>query len=258
LRGVGLFTTSDRDSRTASEGYAELPPWGLRECVLGLAAVCVFLVLAVGVVSIFAASTGHRGGQSVPALFAELIATLLFEAALVGIAVALTAGKYKGGLALLGWRVPRSFGWLRWSLFALVLSWFVLGAYAALTNLPGLERLHPKSNVPQGVFDHAETLPLAIFLTVVAAPVAEETFFRGFLFNGLRRRLGFALAASVSGVLFAIFHAQTSLIIPFTVIGVIFAFTYYRTGTLLANVTTHFVFNLVSVIFALAAKGGNG
>jgi hypothetical protein len=108
--------------------------------------------------------------------------------------------------------------------------------------------------VPSGIFDHAVTVPLAVILTVVAAPVVEETFFRGFLFNGLRRTLGFSGAASLSGLLFALAHAQGTLIIPFTVIGMIFAWTYRRAGTLWANIGAHCLFNLVSVLLAFAGK----
>jgi membrane protease YdiL (CAAX protease family) len=235
------------------------PPWGWRECLVGLVAVLVVLVLAVAVVSIIAAVHGgvRRGVTTIFELWIGLGATLVFEAALFGVAAAMSAGKYPGGLGLLGWRPRPPREWLPWSGLALVLSWGTLLAYSVITALPGLDALRPHGNVPQGLFDHAQIVPVAIVLTVVAAPVAEETFFRGFMFAGLRGSLGFAAAASVSGLLFALFHASASLIIPFTVIGVVFAYTYYRTGTLWANVTTHVLFNLVSVVLVLAQRGGS-
>jgi len=237
---------------------AEPAPWGWRECVAGLAAVVVVLVLAVVAASTIVALHGARRGATTSfELWTGLGATLVFEIALVGIAVRMTAGRYPGGLALLGWRPRPIVSWLPWSGLAVLLSWGVLLVYSLVTLLPGLDALRPQGDVPKGLFDHAEIVPLATLLTVLAAPVAEETFFRGFLFAGLRGSLGFAAAATVSGALFALFHASPTLIIPFTVIGVVFAYTYYRTGTLWASVTAHLIFNLVSVAVLLAGHGGS-
>jgi membrane protease YdiL (CAAX protease family) len=190
--------------------------------------------------------------QTVGDLIAGLIATLLFEALLFAIAVGLTTGRFGGGLRILGWRPRRPGAWAGWTLFAIVASYVALGVYAGVTSALGLKGLQPQGNVPNGIFDHRATVMLAIVLTVVAAPVVEETLFRGFLFNGLRRDLGFYTAATLSGCLFAIAHSSPSLIIPFTVIGMIFAFAYRRTGTLWTNVSAHVLFNLVSVLVALS------
>jgi membrane protease YdiL (CAAX protease family) len=227
-----------------------LPPWGWRECAVGFVlAVFALLVLS----TIVSAINGPTKPEnlSVTKLFVGLIATILLEATLFGIAYFLTVHRYGGGLRALGWRPRRPPRWLNWSALTIVLAWTVLLLYALLTRVPGLHRLQPHGNIPKGIFDHPATVPVAIFLTVVAAPVVEETFFRGFLFNGLRRLFGVAGAAAVSGALFAMVHAQPQLIIPFTGIGMLFAYAYYRTGTLWTSVSAHMLFNLVSVVAAL-------
>ena len=231
------------------------PPWGLRQCLLGVIAAIGAVLLLVAIVGIVAEIRGDRNTQSIPNLLTGLVATVGLEATLFGVAAGMTARRFRGGLGLLGWRMKPVPEWIGWSMLAVLLAWITLLAYAAIVHAVGLGDFGPKSNVPEGIFEHPQTVVLAVFLTVVAAPVCEETFFRGFLFNGLRRRLGFAAAASVSGVLFALAHLAGTLIIPFTVIGVIFAFTYRRTGTLWANVVTHMTFNLVSVIGALLTGG---
>jgi membrane protease YdiL (CAAX protease family) len=81
----------------------------------------------------------------------------------------------------------------------------------------------------------------------------EETFFRGFLFGGLRGRWGFFAAALASGLLFAVAHIDPLVFIPFTAVGMIFAWGYVYSGSLLASVIAHLLFNSIS--FGLAVSG---
>lgn len=227
-----------------------LPPWGWRECAVGLV-LAVFGLLLLSTIVGLATGATKAAQLSVGQLLFGLGADLLLQAMLLGIAVGLSLGRYGGGMALLGWRPRAPRHWFKWTLATVFLAWASLLLYQALTLLPGLDALRPHGNIPEGIFNHPQTLPIAVFLTVVVAPVVEESFFRGFLFNGLRRLLGFSGAAALSGLLFALVHAQPQLIIPFTVIGVLFSYAYYRTGTLWANISAHLLFNLVSVIAAL-------
>jgi membrane protease YdiL (CAAX protease family) len=96
---------------------------------------------------------------------------------------------------------------------------------------------------------HKILLALAL---VVLAPLGEELVFRGLLLRGLvRRRMQFPLAAIISGVLFAVAHAQYwtlwPLLIGISLFGVTAAWVYRRWGSP-ANVTMHAVFNAVVVV----------
>ena len=97
-------------------------------------------------------------------------------------------------------------------------------------------------------------------VVVVAAPIAEETFFRGFLYRGLRRRMATASAALVSGIVFGVTHfagASFLLIIPaLTVVGFGLALLYETRGSLLAPISAHAVFNLFGFVQILADRGG--
>jgi membrane protease YdiL (CAAX protease family) len=227
-----------------------LPPWGWRECAVGLVLAVFGLLLLSTIVGLALGGT-KAAHLSVGQLLFGLAADLVLQAMLLSIAVGLSVGRYGGGMAVLGWRPQRPGRWFKWTLATVFMAWGTLLLYQALTLVPGLGALRPHGNIPEGIFNHPETVPFAVFLTAVVAPLVEETFFRGFLFNGLRRLLGFSGAAAVSGLLFAIVHAQPQLIIPFTIIGVLFAHAYYRTGTLWTNISAHCLFNLVSVIAAL-------
>src|SRR3990172_4219411 len=99
-------------------------------------------------------------------------------------------------------------------------------------------------------------LALAGGLAVIIAPLAEETFFRGFIFTALHQRWGFLRAAATSGFLFALPHADPGSIIPFTGAGMVLAVAYANSGSLWGSIATHALFNLIS--FTAAATTGIG
>ena len=89
----------------------------------------------------------------------------------------------------------------------------------------------------------------AIGLIVLGAAFAEEVFFRGFFFSGLRQRYSLWPAALISGVSFGIVHAPTGplAVIPLAVLGVALAWLYERTGSLWLCVIAHAINNALAV-----------
>ena len=183
------------------------------------------------------------------ALAVLLGANLLLELFLL-VAVALfTVGKYKVSWAAVGLRLPERGGWwlpLAMLGGALVVIWTYFAIIAAL----GAE---PSSNIPDEVFDSVPLTVLVGILSLALAPVMEETFFRGFLFGGLRGRWGVFFAALFTGFLFALAHVDPLVFIPFTAVGMIFAWGYVYSGSILASMIAHLLFNAIS--FGLAASG---
>jgi membrane protease YdiL (CAAX protease family) len=121
-----------------------------------------------------------------------------------------------------------------------------------VVQLVGAEDLRPQSTLGADVFDNRALVVMAGILAVLAAPVAEETFFRGFLFGGLVKRLGIFGAALASGFLFSLAHAQPTTLIPFTFVGMMLAWSYVYTGSIWTNIGAHLVFNLISFSISLA------
>lgn len=100
-------------------------------------------------------------------------------------------------------------------------------------------------------------------LACVLAPMIEELIFRVFLFNALTRYVSVTSAIVGSGAIFGLVHAlgapATQLVtvaIPLAVGGMVLAYVYARTRNYWANVTTHGLFNAISVvaIFVFHAK----
>ena len=86
---------------------------------------------------------------------------------------------------------------------------------------------------------------LAVVMIVGLAPVAEELFFRGFLFAGLRTRWSLWPAAITSGLIFGLVHAPTGIttVVPLAVLGFALCWLYNRTGSLWPCVIAHMINN---------------
>lgn len=84
---------------------------------------------------------------------------------------------------------------------------------------------------------------LALGAGAVVAPIAEEIFFRGFLFTGLRAHYSFAVAAGASGVLFALLHFMPAAIVPLAVYGIYLAWLREQTGSLWPSILMHMMLN---------------
>lgn len=92
-------------------------------------------------------------------------------------------------------------------------------------------------------------------LAVFAAPLCEETLFRGFVFGGLRRRLRFVWAGLASAALFGLAHADPVRFVGLTAMGFVLAAAYERRKTLTASITAHFTANVLAVLALLATRG---
>jgi len=237
-----------------SPGAGPQVPWRLRD--LGLAGAWV---LAVGILTIIALGITFAvmGDASDDAeIVVVLGGSLALEVALLGAAAWFSVRRYSCGWQALGFRRAVRGGW--WVPVVVVLAaWLTLGVYFLIVEMTGLGELVPESTLPEDFFDNPAVVPLVGVLAVLAAPIAEETFFRGFLFAGLRVRWGAFWAALASGLLFAALHFSLGSIVPFTVIGMLLAWAYVYSGSLWTAIGAHFAFNAVSFGMAVATGGGS-
>ena len=91
-----------------------------------------------------------------------------------------------------------------------------------------------------------EGVGLSLVDYVLYAPVLEELAFRGILFATLRRRFGFSSSAALSALIFAMAHGYGLLgFLSVWWSGVIWAWGYERTGSLLPGMIAHSLNNLL-------------
>ena len=140
---------------------------------------------------------------------------------------------------------PAQFG-LR-GLAARALRW-LLGAWVAFIAFSGIwaAALGIKENddLPQelGADDSSAALFFVAVLVCVAAPIAEEFFFRGFCFTALRRWIGSRGRRSPPASSSALIHAGSTAPASscrWPVFGVLQCLLYVRTGSLLPCIVLH-------------------
>ena len=92
-----------------------------------------------------------------------------------------------------------------------------------------------------------------ILSAMVLAPIVEELLFRGFLYHGIRRKAGVKAALIVTSAVFALIHPP-QVMAPIFVVGLSLGYLYERTGTLIAPIAFHAVFNGWTVAGEIAKR----
>ena len=137
----------------------------------------------------------------------------------------------------------------RWSpliiAIALVLNWLCSAGIELLTGVQPSDQELVKCFA-------GDSCPLGIrivlgLLVLFEAPLLEEPLFRGIIFRGLQSSIPTWAAMAASGFLFAIVHVNAASFIALWFLGIAFAELYRRTGTLLAPMTAHALFNATNL-----------
>lgn len=225
--------------------------WRGRDVLYGLALAALGVFAAVAAIGGLVAIADLDDASLDAAL---VVATMLFELAL-GLAVFVLARARGISVRDVGFRRPRRWG-------PLVVAW--LGAYMILSlyavSLALLEALGVDISILEGgnALPVSDSVHIAVLVglgisVVVLAPFCEELFFRSLVYGGLRQTRFPRVALPVSGVLFGAFHFALPVLIPFAMIGVLFAWANERTDSLWTSIAAHGAFNGLS--FALAVSG---
>ncbi len=133
----------------------------------------------------------------------------------------------------------------------LVIALSVLGQF-------GIERIVPLApQAPLEMFLKARnplTFVIYFILVGIFAPIVEEIIFRGFVYPGLRRVMTVPAAALTSALVFAAAHIAVPVggLLTITLIGIVLAYLYERSESLIAPVITHAMYNSF-VLLLLAA-----
>ena len=90
---------------------------------------------------------------------------------------------------------------------------------------------------------------------VLLVPLAEEVFFRGYIFRFLSQRVSFTAGLWVSASFFAVIHFNLSGLLIYLVIGLALAGVYAKARNLLAPVAAHVVHNGLVLLTAILYPG---
>ena len=91
---------------------------------------------------------------------------------------------------------------------------------------------------------------VSFLLVSVFAPFFEEWLCRGIVLRGLLQKTRPAVAIAVSAAFFAILHMNPWQALPAFLLGVLFGYVYYKTGSLKLTMLMHCVNNTMAVVFS--------
>lgn len=211
---------------------AGLVPWKPSDVFLALGAViAVFVALAM----LMLPFRDQVGSGAVILVFSALITScILFASSWV-----FGPLKHRVSVATLGFSSPdfSTLGLRLLPLSVLLLALVLNGVYSILVDYWSLEIFKPPELPAFGT----STAVLAGIFFVVFGPLAEEVFFRGFALQGISRRFGVKTGVIVSSFLFGILHVN--LVIPTFFIGILLAFLFVRTRSVLPCFLVHSAHN---------------
>ena len=198
-----------------------------------------------GIIAAFAIALG---GSPDGSPLRTALATLAQAVAFVGTAVFL-AGR-------VGTPIPADFG-LRTipirravgaTALAVVAFYLLSAVYAAIVRPSGEQDVLEALGADEGT----AYLALTAVVVLVVAPVAEEIFFRGFVYRALRNRFSTPVSAGIVGVVFGSIHysgPDTLTLLPvLALLGVTFCLLYEWSGSLYPAIALHGINNTAAYL----------
>ncbi|KMJ57694.1 CAAX protease [Bacillus sp. LL01] len=96
------------------------------------------------------------------------------------------------------------------------------------------------------------TFAIAFLSAAVVSPLYEEIFYRGFLYKWMRDKWDVTAGLLGSSLIFTIVHIPTYNTLPVNFIsGMIFAWTYEKSGSIIPGIIIHAVFNGLAVVLTV-------
>lgn len=228
-------------SRTDNDGK----PWGPWATV-GFGVLIFVLWIAVqGIATVMLA--GQRAPKSDVLVEGWLLAWAAVVGAPIAVGGAVLFARIRKGIsvaAYLGLAWPRALQALRWSLI-------LLGVIVASDSL---SLALGRSVVPEpmiAAYRTGRSLPFLLFGLIIAAPLAEEFLFRGFVFAGLiNSRLRPFGAITFTALAWATLHSQYDFygIASVALAGILLGLARWRTGSLWLCVMLHGLMNVVATV----------
>jgi len=230
----------------------ERAPWPIWTAPAGIVLGLVLGSLGTIVVDVVASAGGSSLSNPTPA--ANIIADIVFDLCFVAAALWLASWRGRARPVDFGFRWIRPSTGIAAFVIAAISYYGVTAAYSALVHLHGTDKLPSELGVTHST---AALIAAAVFVCAIA-PMAEEFFFRGFIFGGLRNiplRVGRFdggpwIAAVLTGILFGLAHtgsASSQYLIPLGFLGFVLCLVRWRTGSLYPCMALHSANNALAL-----------
>jgi len=216
------------------------PRWAPSSAWLALLAAIAFAIFGAVVVGVVGALFGASFRDAPPAV--NIVATVVQDGAFIGAALLFAS---RAGAVL-----SAQFGFVRTRIVPAI-GWMAIAylGYGVLSLVwAALVHTHEKDNLPTslGVNESTAALVAVCVLVTTIAPIAEETFFRGFFFGAMRNWRGPWPAAVLTGIVFGAIHvgsAPAVFLPPLAIFGFMLCVVREQTGSLLPCIALHAINN---------------
>jgi hypothetical protein len=239
----------------SSSNEMKAKPWGFW-ATLGFSAIvfALFLALQLFTVMAFVSVEKAQHPELDPEAYAKslssnglCIAMMVIVSGLTCTPLTLLFAKLRKNISVkdyIGFREPQKREWVEWLAF--------LAAFLFLSDGVGY-LLHQPIVPPFMVeaYKTASSLPALLLAVIVVAPIFEEIFFRGFLFQGIRySRLGPIGAVGVTSLIWAVIHLQYGIygIATVFVLGLLFGTARLKTDSIHLLMVMHSLVGLVATL----------
>lgn len=212
-------------------------PWSVLDNWLGIA---LLALIDIGLLALVSQGIDAQLIQSAGIVFAELAYLL----------PVLLIFAWKG----IHWR-HLGFGRFNWNTLGLgcgllIASYILILLHNALLLALGVD---VQGDEIARIFGALKSAVWFLIAGVFFAPIVEEIFFRGFLFQGFRQKYGWVSAALLSSLIFAAAHLDPVAIIPTFILGIVLAYVYHRSNSVWPGVILHFLVNAFGLCGAYVA-----
>jgi uncharacterized protein len=174
------------------------------------------------------------------------VGTIIQDGALIAAAYFITADRGRPTAQTFGLRSFKrsAFGWLAIAFLA----YYALAILYAVIFNPPQEELPKELGAEEGI-----GLAIATgVLLIVVAPIAEEFFFRGFLYQAFRNSFGVWPGAILSGLVFGVIHFEFFKLVQLAILGVVLALLFEKTRSLWPPIMLHAINNTLAFIYLMA------
>ncbi len=194
--------------------------------------------------------------------FRIISSTAIINLVGVGVVFYFITKKYGQKIAAIGFTARRGmkcvfYGLVGYVALIPILFTIMLGTYFVAKYF----KYHPPVQEIVQVFmeeKEVSVLWISALFAAVFGPIAEETFFRGFMYNAIKRRVGVFKAVVITAAIFSLLHTHAVGFLPIMALGILLSYLYERTGSLVSSITVHIAHNLgmVTLVFVVRSIGG--
>ncbi len=169
-----------------------------------------------------------------------------------------TLGQYNQKLAALGLTLKNLKKNILYGIVGYIATLPILiGTLIVIAVIINLIHYVPEKQAVVELFLKETNVPLVAYTSLFAAivgPFIEELFFRGFMYSAVKKYIGVFWATVVTAVIFGALHAHLVGFVPIMILGVLLAYLYEKTGSLVSSITVHMLHNLSMVFFVFLVK----